>query len=124
MIKIRPHHINCIYFYKGLGYSEKFIKEMDKIVGLLKSEENVDVKLVNCCDDICENCPNKLQGEICLTKDKVNMLDKLTLREYGLQINSIYSFSYIEENIYRNYSKEKFKKICKDCEWYKNGTCM
>jgi hypothetical protein len=124
MLKLRPHHINCIYFYKGLGYSKEFVKGMDRIVDLLNKDNMMEIKLVNYCDDICENCPNKLKDKVCITNEKVHKLDKLTLREYGLEINCIYSFSYIKENIYKNFSKEKFKRICKDCEWHKNKTCL
>lgn len=123
MIKIRPHHINCIYFYKGLGYSKDFVKGMDKIVDVLNNNDDVEIKLVNCCDDICEKCPNKLEEEICKTNKKIRILDELTLKEYGLKINESYNFSYVKENIYKNFSKEKFERICEDCDWHKNKVC-
>ena len=62
MLKLRPHHINCIYFYRGLGYSNEFVKNMDKIVNELKSNDDIKIKFVKSCDDICECCPNKLQS--------------------------------------------------------------
>lgn len=124
MIKIRPHHINCIYFYKGLGYSEEFVKGMDTVVELLKNHDNIEIKLVSNCDAICEKCPNKIEEKICITNDMVKKLDELTLKEYGLKVGNIYKFSYIKENIYKNYSKEKFERICKDCQWHKNKVCV
>ncbi|MDS0524680.1 DUF1284 domain-containing protein [Clostridium sp. SHJSY1] len=123
MLKIRPHHINCIYFYRGLGYSKEFVKGMDNIVNLLKEDDNIEIKLINHCDDICENCPNKLKEQICKTNNKIKDLDELTLKEYGLKIDNSYKFSYIKRYIYKNFSKEKFEKICKDCDWHKNKVC-
>lgn len=31
MLKLRAHHINCLFFYKGLGYDDSFTMNMDNL---------------------------------------------------------------------------------------------
>lgn len=122
MLKLRPHHINCLFFYRGMGYSKDFVERINQISIKLKDKPNTRVILVDACDNICEKCPNR-DEENCVTEDKVSMLDNETLLEYGLQINKEYNFNKVVKKIYKNFSGEKLEKICKTCEWYKKGIC-
>lgn len=121
-LKIRPHHINCIFFYQGLGYDEKFTKHMNNIIFTLRTNPNTKIMLVANCDYICSNCPNKMD-DICKSEYHINILDKNTIDIYALKINSFYSFNEIIEKIYKVYNEDKFNMICSTCEWYKQGTC-
>ncbi|WP_294351158.1 DUF1284 domain-containing protein [uncultured Clostridium sp.] len=123
MLKLRPHHINCIYFYRGLGYSNEFVKNMDKIVNELKSNDDIRIKFVKSCDDVCECCPNKLQSEKCNTADKVKEMDLRTIHRYNLNVDNIYNFSYIKNEIYKKMLANNFNYICAECEWKKQGVC-
>ena len=122
MLIIRPHHINCLFFFKGLGYDYNFTENMNNIRNKILSNNDIKIKLVSHCDMICSRCPNK-SSEICLFNDKVNMLDSNTLKAYNLNEDKEYSFSYIIDNIYKSYNYEKFCSICSSCEWFKKGVC-
>jgi len=123
VLNLRPHHINCIYFYRGLGYSDEFVKNMDKIVNELKNNKDVKIKFVKQCDEVCESCPNKLVNNKCNTYEKVEEMDLRTISKYNLDINKEYTFSYIKDNIYNDLLKENFEYICSECEWKKQGVC-
>jgi len=123
MLLLRPHHINCIFFYKGLGYSKAFIKGMDNILSLLKKEPNTRIKLIINCDDLCTSCPNRNSHNLCITKEKVDNLDYNTLQIYKLKENHEYTFDEIINTIYKGFNINKFKKICSSCNWYKEGIC-
>lgn len=123
MLIIRPHHINCLFFFKGLGYNYEFTKIMNSIVSELRNNPNIKIKLVSHSDDICKACPNKSAHNICLSEDKVKLLDENTLKYYHLQDKSEYYFKDIISNIYENYDAEKFFNICSQCEWFKKGVC-
>lgn len=122
MMIIRPHHINCLFFFKGLGYNYDFTSNMNNIKNTLIKDSNIKIKLVSHCDIICNHCPSK-SSDICLFHDKVTLLDYNTLNEYHLNINTEYDFSYIIENIYKKYDYKKFFNICNTCEWFKKGVC-
>ena len=123
MLLLRPHHINCIFFYKGLGYSEDFIGEMNNLLTLLKEHSDTKIKLIVNCDTLCKNCPNKQLGDICITKEKVDKLDYNTLQVYALKENEEYTFNEIIDTVYKHFNKNKFHKICSTCNWYKDGIC-
>lgn len=122
VFKLRPHHINCLFFYEGKGYSEEFVKNMDKIVGHLKSTPVQKITLQVENDKLCSACPH-LKEKVCISQEKVKQLDQATLEAYGLKVREIYPFEFIKENIYKNYSAKTFEKICSPCEWYKKGVC-
>ncbi len=64
-----------------------------------------------------------MPADVCLFEDKVRLLDNNTLKEYKLNINTEYDFSYIINNIYKRYDPKKFFNICNTCEWFKKGVC-
>lgn len=122
VLKLRPHHINCLFFYEGKGYSKQFVENMDDIVGHLKKYPEQIISLEKQNDRLCGACPN-LKENVCISSDKIANLDQATLENYGLKEHELYSFQEIKEKIYKNYSYEAFHLICSHCEWYKSGVC-
>ena len=55
--KIRAHHGLCLYYFKGKGYSEEFVRNMTKIKKEL--EKNPLVLITDRADDVCTACPNR-----------------------------------------------------------------
>ena len=123
MLHIRPHHINCIFFFKGLGYDFKFTSNMSTIISELQRNPKTIIKLVTECDSLCSHCPNKCENNKCVYDNKVKSLDYNTLKTYGLTNYQEYPFDEIIDNIYRNYDYNKFEAICRNCEWFKKGVC-
>lgn len=123
MLLLRPHHINCIFFYRGLGYNQEFVDGMNKTLDFLNKNPNSKIKLAVKCDNLCSNCPNKQNNDTCLTNNNVKKLDFKTLDTYNLKNNHVYSFEEIILKIYKNFDKDKFNKICNTCNWYKEGVC-
>lgn len=123
MIKLRMHHINCLLFYRGKGYDEEFVRKMNFIYRLLTADIDSKIKLILSCDDLCRCCPNRIENEKCITNEKVLGLDERTKQEFNLQVDKIYTFRYIINNIYSKYSKENFENICNGCEWQQKGIC-
>lgn len=123
MLLLRPHHINCIFFYKGLGYSDTFVKGMNSILSLIKNNPDTKIKLIVNCDRLCDNCPNMKEDKVCISKENVAILDYNTLKTYNLKENQEYTFNEIINNIYKNFDSNKFHKICSSCNWYKEGIC-
>lgn len=122
LFNLRPHHINCIFFYIGKGYSEDFVKNMTKIIFLLQKDKNNKIKFITSCDDLCKHCPNKINN-ICYYNDKVNKLDQSCIKIYNINLNKIYTFNEIKNNIYKTFNEKNFIKICQNCEWFTTGIC-
>ncbi len=67
-LNIRPHHLLCILGFRGLGYSEKFVSNMEEVAKKLRSDFTSFITLVLECDAICAACPHNVEGK-CLKSD-------------------------------------------------------
>jgi len=112
---IRPHHALCLAFFRGKGYSEDFVKNMEKVKAALEAGEQVF--LVTGKDAICAACPN-WQGDKCETEEKVCRYDRGVLDRCALEPGQTLSFQALEaaaqEHILRPGLREK---VCGDCQW-------
>lgn len=123
MLRLRPHHINCLFFYRGMGYSGDFVICMSSIEKLLIENPDTEIEFIVNCDILCDNCPNKLEGDSCITEERIKILDLRAINEYRLDLNKKYKFTELKSSIYVSFDKEKFKNICVDCEWCKKAIC-
>jgi len=55
--RLRGHHLICLNFFRGEGYSEDFIKN---IYTTIKKEEII---IANGPDDVCSKCPYLKDGK-------------------------------------------------------------
>lgn len=110
-MKIRPHHLLCIGNYIGKGYSRDFEKNMEQIIGRLKSGE--EFVLCGSADDICSACPFN-NGGTCKTAEKVERYDSYVLNALGLGYGKKYGYAPLAKAIS---AADVFKDACGDCEW-------
>ena len=122
MIFLRPHHISCIYFFKGYGYSEDYVKQMKKLISFLEKNRKERIKFLIACDDICKFCPKRI-GNICRDEKTVLEIDANTIKEYKLNLDKFYTFEEISERFYKNFAFSICKKVCGSCEWLNKGLC-
>lgn len=115
-IPLRPHHLLCLSFFKGKGYSDQFVENMTKVLSTLKESDAI-VKLTKGEDVICSACPNNNNG-ICTTQDKVDRYDSTTLSLCGLKIGETLPYNQLSkiaiEKIIDGGAREK---VCGDCMW-------
>jgi len=80
--KLRGHHLICLNFFKGEGYSENFIKNIHEII---KKEK---LEIVHGPDDVCAKCPY-LKDEKCAsseyTDEMIMSQDREALRLLGFR---------------------------------------
>lgn len=63
MIRLRGHHLICLHFYRGEGYSREFVENLEDV--LRGAEEGEEIEVVEDADDICRACPT-LRGGKCV----------------------------------------------------------
>lgn len=93
MLRIRYHHLNCLFRFEGKGYNSEFCRNMAQIKSRIERGE--EYELVLSADDICAACPNLLNGS-CRDKSKADEYDRLT----------------------QMLGRGKIENICNDCEWF------
>lgn len=113
MNKIRYHHLLCINYFKGYGYSDEFIKNMYEIISNLKKENKLE--LTTSSDDICKACPNLING-ICKDKEKTDRYD-LNVKNKLIHSNiDLSSYDELNNYIVTNILPTR-ESICGDCQW-------
>ena len=108
MVKLRPHHLLCLRFFEGKGYSEEFTENTYAVLERLKTEDAVIVKGA---DDLCSACP-KLKDNVC--EDGNEEIDERALQEYKVvNYGDVKKFS----EFLLPFTKEQFVRICQSCMW-------
>ncbi len=113
---IRPHHLLCLQFFEGKGYSEEFVKHMAEVYDKLL-QENPVIQIVKGVDDICKNCPNNKNGK-CSKEDSVLGNDKRTYELIKDELKEEQTWKDLTRLVYRNIiDKNKLKQVCEVCRW-------
>ncbi len=112
---LRAHHGLCLFFFKGIGYSDGFVGNMTKMKGVL--ENNPLVCITNQVDMICCSCPNNESGK-CLSEQKVCGYDRQILQRCGLKPDVVMPYFEFQKLIHDNIlAPGKREEVCADCEW-------
>lgn len=116
LIKVRPHHLLCLNFFIGYGYSDEFTEHMKKMKAYLE-ENNPEIEIISGEDVFCGKCPHN-KGK-CESFDKVNSLDKNVISESKIKSGDKMHYFEFEEIIRNKIIKaDKLESVCANtCEW-------
>ena len=126
-MKLRFHHLLCILGFRGLGYDEKFIKGMKRIVQKIKENPHVEIELIRGCDDICAACPFNIDGlcenEAIGGEEKVREKDRQVAGRLDLKAEDVLTIKEVLDSVKEKIKPDDLSVICKDCPWLKMGYC-
>ncbi len=121
-VRLRGHHFLCVLTYKGAGYSEAFVNNMDAKVRAIAAGR--PVQLVMGPDDICKGLSAK-----CLETVDHDCTAADTLRLDQLAIDAVSSLLKRNLNVAapltskeitalrKAYAKGTIRAACVGCEW-------
>lgn len=113
---IRPHHMLCLQFFEGKGYSDGFVANMAAVKHSLE-ETNPKVKIVKGTDDICADCP-KNQGGKCINEESVLEHDERVYAPVIERIGSGATWQEIAKAIREEIIENgKMQQVCGECQW-------
>ncbi len=115
-VALRGHHLICLNFYQGEGYSSAFIKNLNRILKKLKKAEGL---VIEGPDEVCSSCPHLKEAECCFqpnSNEVIEYLDKLALRLLNLKAGDAFIFKKIKSQLPR-LIEEWERKACLDCNW-------
>lgn len=114
LLCLRPHHLLCCLFFRGIGYSESFTSAMKEVCHRLETEDCV---LVCGGDVLCAVCPHYV-ADCCSCGGRAERYDaqvlKLLNREYGDRISAGERRELLKKEIL---DPDFFASVCSDCEW-------
>lgn len=116
IILIRPHHGLCSQFFVGNGYSDEFVENMTNVLDKLNTQ-NLTVKIVEHCDDICSCCPKNMVG-VCENEESVIQHDNKCLEEYGYKVGDEIRWKDLRGKVVSKIKAEnKLPSVCQGCSW-------
>lgn len=127
MLEIRAHNLLCIQGFVGMGYSDKFVDNMTKIVNQLQKFPEALVKITLSPDYICNACPHlshtgcTLQGEG--HEKHMRLQDEVVLKRLGLKEGEEVKWQNIKKRISERIKGRDLTHICHNCPWLPTGVC-
>ncbi len=113
--KLRGHHLICLNFFRGEGYSEEFIRNIYSVIGKEK------VEIVAGPDDVCARCPF-LEENKCANSDytdeKILQQDGKALRLLGFKPGNIIDWKMISAKLPGILNEWK-NQFCSECGYRK-----
>ncbi len=116
--KLRGHHLICLNFFRGEGYSDDFI---ENIYSVIRKER---IEIVAGADEVCARCPY-LKDNRCssseYTDEKILLQDEKALKLLEFKPGMIIDWKMISAKL--PYIIEKWKQeFCMDCGYLKTCT--
>ncbi|MGP4071794.1 DUF1284 domain-containing protein [Piscibacillus sp. B03] len=121
MYELRGHHLFCLLGYRGMGYSQEFVKNMTHVHQKLRNNPQTLIKLVKGPDHLCAKYPN--DGEQHCQDEHIYDRDAVILERLGLKIGQVISWEEVEQQITENVVPSDIMSICESCTWRTYGVC-
>jgi hypothetical protein len=110
-MRLRAHHLICLHFFKGEGYSREYVENLKKVVERAMNEE---IEVIFGADEVCHPCPFLKDG-FCV-REEVADLDLLAMKLLNVKPGDRITWSYAEEKLKEVLGIWK-RYACFDCEY-------
>jgi uncharacterized protein len=116
-LRLRGHHLICLHFFRGEGYSEDFIVNLRDI--LRRAEAGEQIAVTSEADDVCEICPYLKEKKCSYNEDsdqEIQAMDRKALELLELRVQDIVFWLDIRGTIpalFQRWSRE----FCRTCDW-------
>lgn len=121
LVRLRGHHLICLQFFAGEGYSAEFVDNLQHVVKRATDEPAVIVAGI---DNVCAACPELGPDSRCASEDaggedEIERIDALALETLGAKVGERISLSQARERIAADASAMGSwrDKACRGCAW-------
>ena len=126
-LRLRGHHLLCLFGFRGLGYSAAFVENMRSVAEAFFGQGGADVELLDECDDICRACPREKDGRCVARPDSevsIRARDARALTRLGLVAGERRPAAWLRDKVAEKISPAELGDICVGCEWLSAGYCQ
>ena len=116
MPALRGHHLICLQFFEGQGYSAEFVGNLNRV---LKSAEVSEIDIRRSADDVCERCPylsNTGCGYSEDSEEAITELDEMALALLDISAEERVQWSEVKERTSRAFPLW-YEVFCSGCSW-------
>ena len=119
MIRLRGHHLICLQFFQGEGYSPKFVENLNRVIQ--KASSGTQIAVVEGTDDVCVACPH-IDDSRCAHKpdseNTIKLLDEMALGLLGVEPCQSVKWDQMKE-LTMAIPDSGLAVFCRDCDWEK-----
>ncbi len=124
-LRLRGHHLLCVFGFRGLGYDQSFVENMHGVVDRFFRADDSAVELVEGRDDICAACPHL--GEDGCTQsggeERMAGRDAEVLGRLGLAVGQMRPSTVLAERVLAGVTGDDLPALCGECRWLASGYC-
>lgn len=116
-VRLRGHHLICLRFFAGEGYSEEYRANLRDVVGRAANGE--PVLLVRGADDVCAACEHMAPGRCPFEADahgEIARLDRLAERLLQVTPGQTLDYGELGDGLRPVLSTWR-RDACERCEW-------
>lgn len=116
-ITLRGHHLICLCFFSGEGYSSEFVENLSNV--LRRAESGEPVEVCEGADDVCNACPS-LWERRCRhsenSEEETREMDRAALGLLRIRSGGKVSWQEMKERIPEIFSSWA-GRFCRGCDW-------
>lgn len=120
-MKLRSHHLLCLYHFQGKGYSYDFTVRLQTLWQKLQDNPQQRVRIINGPDDVCTFCPHV--GEQGCQKGgageerQIQKMDERVLAALGFSLHQSLPWQWVRTHIEKTVGPDELWYLCSGCEW-------
>lgn len=118
MPALRGHHLLCLFFFNGEGYTPEFINNLRDTI---KRAEEGEIEIVRGADSICMQCPNLKDDRCCYennAEEEIQAMDQKALDLLKVTPGKRVTLSALRERLPTIFPAW-YKTYCRECDWLK-----
>lgn len=119
-MRLRGHHLLCVFGFQGMGYDSAHAEGMAAVVRRVRAPR-ARVSIVAGPDDICAACPHR-EREGCASSELAR--DRAALSALGMQVGDAEDARLLFAGVAARITPASLAALCAGCCWYEQGLCV
>ena len=112
-MRLRAHHLVCLHFFKGEGYTPEYVENLKNLMKKVRGEK---IEVILGADDVCKPCPF-LNDDVCgKGEESIAELDFLAMKLLEIKPGDLVEWEQTEKRLPEIIGIWK-KYACFDCEY-------
>lgn len=114
MIRLRGHHLICLHFFQGEGYSQEFVDNLQQVV--TRAEKGDEIEIVAGSDDVCRLCPSMSDDTCAHDDEEIRKLDRISLKRLEMTVGDRTFWHDIKSKL-QSAPEGWLDAFCEGCYW-------
>lgn len=122
-IELSAHHALCVHGFRGMGYSDGFVAALTGIVGRLRDDPDVTVRVRVGSDAVCRACPSLSAGGCMRYGQSVVRQDARVAEALGVESGDEMPWAALQDRVRERVEPGDLADLCGSCPWLQYGVC-